>query len=316
MGSKYSSLSASGFNSSPPADDASQTAANLVTWAGVKTKLADPVKNLADAVNTALVTAFDYSVRQITSGDSIAASDHMKTVEIAPTVSASVSVTLADAATMTSNFIVRIRNSSTIAQSITRATGADTIDGVAGVISIPAKSSVILGTNAAADGYLTLAQSAPTGDFPAGLTTAQTLTNKTLTSPVLNTGVSGTAIADQTAMEAASSTSLVVTPGRQHFHPSAAKAWGMVTPNTTVNASYPAAGVSVVKNGTGDFTVTFGVTFSAATYSSIVTLDAGSSRMFLHNVTKTTTTLRVVFTDESGVAKDPATFDYAIFGDI
>ena len=160
MGSRYTTNTSSGYNSSAPADDGSQSASNLVTWAGVKTKLADPVKNLADGIDTDLVTAFDYSVRQISGSDSVAASDHMKTVEIAPTVSSSVSVTLPDAATMTSNFIVRIRNSSTIAQSITRSTSGDTIDGVAGVVTIPSKASVTFSTNAAANGYLTVADSA------------------------------------------------------------------------------------------------------------------------------------------------------------
>jgi len=49
MGAKYTTQAATGYNSSPPADDGSQTASNLITWAGIKTKLADPVKTLSDA---------------------------------------------------------------------------------------------------------------------------------------------------------------------------------------------------------------------------------------------------------------------------
>lgn len=122
--------------------------------------------------------------------------------------------------------------------------------------------------------------------------------------------------ATQTEMEAATSANTTVSPSVQHYHPSAAKAWGMITPNTTVSASYPAAGVSVVKNSTGDFTVTHGVTFSSTAYMAVVSLDAGGSRMYLHDMVKATTTLRLVFTDQDGFAKDPSSFNYALFGDL
>ena len=54
----YSSVAISGFNSSPPPDDGSQTDANEITWAKHKDKLADPIKNRQDTINTRLVTAF------------------------------------------------------------------------------------------------------------------------------------------------------------------------------------------------------------------------------------------------------------------
>lgn len=161
MGSKYTTQAASGYNSSPPADDGSQVAANLVKWATHKTKLADPVKNLADAINSALVTAMDYSARRITASDSVAASDHMKTVEIASTVTTAVTVTLGDAATLTNNFLVRIKNSSAINQTVARATGGDTIDGVAASVTIPPGASLIYTTNTGANGFLTIGRVGP-----------------------------------------------------------------------------------------------------------------------------------------------------------
>ena len=54
----YTSQSISGYNSSPPPDDGTQTAANQLSWAKHKTKLADPVKTLAEGINTAVSATF------------------------------------------------------------------------------------------------------------------------------------------------------------------------------------------------------------------------------------------------------------------
>jgi hypothetical protein len=154
MGAKYQTNSASGYNSSPPADDGSQTASNLITWSGQKTKLADPIKTLADDINTDLVAAFDYAVRRITASDSTVAGDHMRTVEIAPNVSTAVTVSLGDAATMTNIYRVYIKNSSTVNQTVGRVTSGDQIDRIAQDITIPAGACFEFTTTNAADGYL------------------------------------------------------------------------------------------------------------------------------------------------------------------
>lgn len=51
----YTSQTISGYNSSPPPDDGSQVASNEITWAKHKDKLGDPVKTLAEAIDTAVV---------------------------------------------------------------------------------------------------------------------------------------------------------------------------------------------------------------------------------------------------------------------
>lgn len=183
MGAKYTTNATTGYNSSPPADDGSQVAANLVKWETHKTKLADPVKTLADDINTDLVAAFDYSVRQITASDNTVAGDHMRCVEIASTVTTAVTVSLGDAATMTSVYRVFIKNSSAISQTIGRVTSGDTIDGSAANLTIPAGAGIILQTNAAANGYLVNARSGTYSEssFTAtltGCTTAPTGTVK------------------------------------------------------------------------------------------------------------------------------------------
>lgn len=54
----YTSVTISGYNSNPPSDDGAQTASNQVKWSTIKTKLADPIKTLAEGVNSAAQTAF------------------------------------------------------------------------------------------------------------------------------------------------------------------------------------------------------------------------------------------------------------------
>lgn len=52
----YTTQTTSGYNSSPPPDDGSQTTANKVTWAYHKTKIGDPIKTLAEGINSQLLT--------------------------------------------------------------------------------------------------------------------------------------------------------------------------------------------------------------------------------------------------------------------
>lgn len=51
----YSSQSLSGYNTSPPSDDGTASASNQVAWDTVKTKLSDPLKTQAEAINSNLV---------------------------------------------------------------------------------------------------------------------------------------------------------------------------------------------------------------------------------------------------------------------
>ncbi len=59
MGSPYTSQAIADYNVSPPTDDGSQVAANQVQWSKHKDKLADPIKNLAESINSAVGSAFE-----------------------------------------------------------------------------------------------------------------------------------------------------------------------------------------------------------------------------------------------------------------
>lgn len=121
--------------------------------------------------------------------------------------------------------------------------------------------------------------------------------------------------AAQADQETATSTTTYVSPGRQQYHPSAAKAWGMITHATTVSASYPGTGVSNTNPGTGQYVVTHGVTMSSANYAVMITALAGGTAA-PRLTARTTTTFSVTFNDDAGSAVNPTSFSYVIFGDI
>lgn len=86
----------------------------------------------------------------------------------------------------------------------------------------------------------------------------------------------GTAeVATQANQRAASSIATVVTPGRQQFHPSAAKAWcisdGAATPG--VLASYNIS--SLTDNGVGDTTFNFATAMLSANYAVNASMKTG-----------------------------------------
>lgn len=55
----YTTVSISGYNANPPADDGSQVASNEIEWAKHKEKLADPVKTAVESINTNVNDAFN-----------------------------------------------------------------------------------------------------------------------------------------------------------------------------------------------------------------------------------------------------------------
>lgn len=96
-------------------------------------------------------------------------------------------------------------------------------------------------------------------------------TSPTLTTPVLGaasaTSLSGAVIATQSDQETASSTSTVVSPGRQQYHPSALKFWCALqqTGSQTILASYNVT--SITDGGAGYTTVTIATDFSSANWA-------------------------------------------------
>ena len=124
--------------------------------------------------------------------------------------------------------------------------------------------------------------------------------------------------ANQAQMETASTSTVTVRPSMTHFHPGVSKAWGNISPPTTVNVSWPATGVSVTNPSTGTYKVTHGRVFSTNRYA-IVVSPIDTTGTLSHSVTDFSTTyLQVTFYDSlTQVAKNVDTgFSYECFGDL
>ncbi len=170
MGTKYPTRAISGYNATPPADDGTAVEANRTTWAKHKSKLGDPVKTLAEAINTAMVAYVSQETVDKSSTFTTTTAEHKKTINVTGAYTQS----LGDAGTMGTSYMVTIKNSHTAAITVDLDTGADTLDGSAGgSMSLQPKQSVTFITNAAADGYYAKSKYNKTGDgyeggFPAG----------------------------------------------------------------------------------------------------------------------------------------------------
>ena len=151
MGTKYSSQSASGYNSVPPADDGTVSESNKGKYSTIKTKLADPVKTLADAINTALGTHFDHGPTALTSNTTLGASHYEKFIQVS---GSGVTLSLSDAATLGAGWnCCIVSTDSANATTIGRATGGDTINGSAANYTLQARAGILVFVNAAATGF-------------------------------------------------------------------------------------------------------------------------------------------------------------------
>lgn len=130
---------------------------------------------------------------------------------------------------------------------------------------------------------------------------------------------SGLSAASQAEQEAASSTSVAVTPGRQQYHPSAVKAWVKFNSAGSVLASHNIASVTDVT--TGRWTVNIATDFSSTSYVGIAMCgQAAAPDALTVNVydTPTAGTFTVQARDSGGTQADPGTPDeihIAFFGD-
>ncbi|HYH67870.1 MAG TPA: hypothetical protein VD866_24445, partial [Urbifossiella sp.] len=132
-------------------------------------------------------------------------------------------------------------------------------------------------------------------------------------------------IATAAEIETGTDTVRAVTPGRQHNHKSAAKAWVVFTVSgttVTIRDSYGLAAVNpVVRNGVGDYTLNFATAFSSAYYfvaCGVCVNTAGTATLWgLPNnlAPPTASACRVIYVTSGGAANEAARVDVACFGD-
>lgn len=121
-------------------------------------------------------------------------------------------------------------------------------------------------------------------------------------------------VADQTAMEAGSSTTTYVSPGRQQWHPSSAKSWCVVNgAGTSITVSYNVT--SIVDSGNGLLTVNFLTSFSSANYCCVGTIHDTTPRIFV-KTSASASAVAVYCFNLSAASVDPATsYNIACYGD-
>jgi hypothetical protein len=120
--------------------------------------------------------------------------------------------------------------------------------------------------------------------------------------------------AAQSDQETGTSTVLAVTPGRQQFHPSAAKAWGYANgAGTSLLASYNVG--SITDNGTGDIAFNFTTNFSSTSYASVIGLGSSAARFSSVNG-KTAAAIQCLSFSSAAAAQDPGSYNFAGFGDL
>jgi|GEM_PF-6705830 len=168
-----------------------------------------------------------------------------------------------------------------------------------------------------ADGTVTLLGNTGTGTGSVVLATSPTLVT-----PVLGvaTGTSFntiTGVATQAEQETATSIVQAVTPGRQQYHPSAAKAWVECGITANILASYNTS--SIGDGGTGIVTFNFTTAFSSTYYSAMGTAAGGST---VARIVMTTSyavgSVVMNCVDGLGNLAEPAgslTWNLAVFGD-
>lgn len=126
-------------------------------------------------------------------------------------------------------------------------------------------------------------------------------------------------IATQAQMETGASLVTNVTPGRQQYHPSAAKFWAFVTVSVgtpTLAANYNVTGI--VDDSVGVLTITIGTDFSSANWCPNVSAGAIDSATTTYSVgveAIAAGSVQVTFQRADGVQSDPERWGVCGFGD-
>ena len=128
--------------------------------------------------------------------------------------------------------------------------------------------------------------------------------------------------ADKTAtkaeVEAGSSTTVYVTPGRTHNHPGVAKCWANFRGTDTFGKVEDYNVDSLTDNATGNYKVVIDTDFASAGQAVVLgVIDDSSARdtVVNQNATQSAALIDILTSDAAGTAKDCIQVSVAMFGD-
>lgn len=145
MADPFTDVAVSGYNANPPPDDGSEVDANEIVWAGIKTKLTDPLNTALASLVTNVGLAVDklsHSSTTKTDDYTILAADQGK---VLIQTGASKTFTTPAAATVADPFMVFVVNASATPLTVD-GNASETINGVA-TVTIPAGCGGVLFTD-------------------------------------------------------------------------------------------------------------------------------------------------------------------------
>lgn len=153
---------------------------------------------------------------------------------------------------------------------------------------------------------------AATGTFTNLIGTTATITNLVLNGNALTPST-------QAQQETGTSTTTFVSPGRQQYHKSAAKAWVNFNGTGTVSIRDSYNVSSITDNGTGDYTINFTVAFSTSAYAGVFscTNEVNAQHANGYITSQSTTAFRFIFHNSanSGQTADKSIVNAIFFGD-
>jgi len=117
--------------------------------------------------------------------------------------------------------------------------------------------------------------------------------------------------------EAGTENTRIVTPGRQHLHPCAAKAWAYITTSggtPSLDHDYNIA--SLNDDGVGTITISIETDFSAANYAPVFGFADGNSVAIMKYASIAVGSIQLRFSNAGDTVNyDPTSFGVALFGD-
>lgn len=144
MADPYTSVTVSNYNANPPPDDGTAVPTNRITWAGIKTKLGDPLNTAVAAINTNV----DAALAKTLSGASIVstavsypmtAADQGRSIVV---TAGGQTVTTPDATVVHNPFMFLVKNSSTGNMTLD-GNGAQTVDGNTTIVFRPGSGAIV-----------------------------------------------------------------------------------------------------------------------------------------------------------------------------